>query len=107
MTASVHYAPADAVSTTAEENNEEKAVVTETEDNSTVFEDVVKDNTADITDVIAVALPEVDETKAVVVDETTVDETEETTEEVTEEISEETTEETTIEEVTESETVAE
>ena len=107
MTASVHYAPADAVSTTAEESNEEKAVVTETEDNSTVFEDVVKDNTADITDVIAVALPEVDETKAVVVDETVVDETEETTEEVTEEISEETTEETTIEEVTESETVAE
>lgn len=103
MTASVHYAPADAVSTTAEENNEEKVVVTETEDNTTVFEDVVKDNTADITDVIAVALPEVDETKAVVVDETTVDETEETTEEVTEEISEETT----IEEVTESETVAE
>ena len=103
MTASVHYAPADAVSTTAEENNEEKVVVTETEDNTTVFEDVVKDNTADITDVIAVSLPEVDETKAVVVDETTVDETEETTEEVTEEISEETT----IEEVTESETVAE
>ena len=62
-----------------------------------------RDNTADITDVIAVSLPEVDETKAVVVDETTVDETEETTEEVTEEISEETT----IEEVTESETVAE
>ena len=85
MTASVHYAPADAVSTTAEENNEEKAVVTETEDNTTVFEDVVKDNTADITDVITVALPEVDETKAVVVDETTVAETEETTEEVTEE----------------------
>ena len=107
MTASVHYAPADAVSTTAEENNEEKAVVTETEDNTTVFEDVVKDNAADITDVIAVALPEVDETKAVVVDETTVAETEETTEEVTEEISEETIEETTIEEVTESETVAE
>lgn len=103
MTASVHYAPADAASTTAEENNEEKVVVTETEDNTTVFEDVVKDNTADITDVIAVSLPEVDETKAVVVDETTVDETEETTEEVTEEISEETT----IEEVTESETVAE
>ena len=103
MTASVHYAPADAVSTTAEENNEEKVVVTETEDNTTVFEDVVKDNTADITDVIAVSLPEVDETKAVVVDDTTVDETEETTEEVTEEISEETT----IEEVTESETVAE
>lgn len=103
MTASVHYAPADAVSTTAEENNEEKVVVTETEDNTTVFENVVKDNTADITDVIAVSLPEVDETKAVVVDETTVDETEETTEEVTEEISEETT----IEEVTESETVAE
>lgn len=103
MTASVHYAPADAVSTTAEENNEEKVVVTETEDNTTVFEDVVKDNTADITDVIAVSLPEVDETKAVVADETTVDETEETTEEVTEEISEETT----IEEVTESETVAE
>ena len=103
MTASVHYAPADAVSTTAEENNEEKVVVTETEDNTTVFEDVVNDNTADITDVIAVSLPEVDETKAVVVDETTVDETEETTEEVTEEISEETT----IEEVTESETVAE
>lgn len=107
MTASVHYAPADAVSTTAEENNEEKAVVTETEDNTTVFEDVVKDNAADITDVIAVALPEVDEIKAVVVNETTVAETEETTEEVTEEISEETTEETTIEEVTESETVAE
>ena len=36
-----------------EENNEEKVVVTETEDNTTVFEDVVKDNTADITDVIA------------------------------------------------------
>lgn len=84
MTASVHYAPADAVSTTAEENNEEKAVVTETEDNTTVFEDVVKDSTSDITDVIAVALPEVDETKAVVVNETTVAETEETTEEVTE-----------------------
>lgn len=107
MTASVHYAPADAVSTTAEENNEEKAVVTETEDNTTVFEDVVKDNTADITDVIAVALPEVDETKAVVVDETTVAETEETTEEVTEETTEEATAETIVEEVTESETVAE
>ncbi len=107
MTASVHYAPADAVSTTAEENNEEKAVVTETEDNTTVFEDVVKDNTADITDVITVALPEVDETKAVVVDETTVAETEETTEEVTEETTEEATAETTIEEVTESETVTE
>lgn len=107
MTASVHYAPADAVSTTAEENNEEKAVVTETEDNTTVFEDVVKDNTADITDVITVALPEVDETKAVVVNETTVAETEETTEEVTEETTEEATAETTIEEVTESETVAE
>lgn len=107
MTASVHYAPADAVSTTAEENNEEKAVVTETEDNTTVFEDVVKDNTADITDVITVALPEVDETKAVVVDETTVAETEETTEEVTEETTEEATAETIVEEVTESETVAE
>lgn len=107
MTASVHYAPADAVSTTAEENNEEKVVVTETEDNTTVFEDVVKDNTADITDVITVALPEVDETKAVVVDETTVAETEETTEEVTEETTEEATAETTIEEVTESETVTE
>lgn len=107
MTASVHYAPADAVITTAEENNEEKAVVTETEDNTTVFEDVVKDNTADITDVITVALPEVDETKAVVVDETTVAETEETTEEVTEETTEEATAETTIEEVTESETVTE
>lgn len=107
MTASVHYAPADAVSTTAEENNEEKAVVTETEDNTTVFEDVVKDNAADITDVIAVALPEVDETKAVVVDETTVAETEETTEEVTEETTEEATAETIVEEVTESETVAE
>ena len=107
MTASVHYAPADAVSTTAEENNEEKAVVTETEDNTTVFEDVVKDNTADITDVITVALPEVDETKAVVVDETTVAETEETTEEVTDETTEEATAETTIEEVTESETVTE
>ena len=102
MTASVHYAPADAVSTTAEENNEEKAVVTETEDNTTVFEDVVKDNTADITDVITVALPEVDETKAVVVDETTVAETEETTEEVTEETTEEATAETIVEEVTES-----
>ncbi|MDO5803984.1 MAG: S-layer homology domain-containing protein [Clostridia bacterium] len=107
MTASVHYAPADAVSTTAEENNEEKAVVTETEDNTTVFEDVVKDSTSDITDVIAVALPEVDETKAVVVDETTVAETEETTEEVTEETTEEATAETIVEEVTESETVAE
>ena len=107
MTASVHYAPADAVSTTAEENNEEKAVVTETEDNTTVFEDVVKDNTADITDVITVALPEVDETKAVVVDETTVAETEETTEEVTEETTEEATAETIVEEVTERETVAE
>lgn len=107
MTASVHYAPADAVSTTAEENNEEKAVVTETEDNTTVFEDVVKDNAADITDVIAVALPEVDETKAVVVNETTVAETEETTEEVTEETTEEATAETIVEEVTESETVAE
>lgn len=107
MTASVHYAPADAVSTTAEENNEEKAVVTETEDNTTVFEDVVKDNAADITDVIAVALPEVDETKAVVVDETTVAETEETTEEVTEETTEEATAETIVEKVTESETVAE
>ena len=107
MTASVHYAPADAVSTTAEENNEEKAVVTETENNTTVFEDVVKDNAADITDVIAVALPEVDETKAVVVDETTVAGTEETTEEVTEETTEEATAETIVEEVTESETVAE
>ena len=107
MTASVHYAPADAVSTTAEENNEEKAVVTETEDNTTVFEDVVKDSTSDITDVIAVALPEVDETKAVVVNETTVAETEETTEEVTEETTEEATAETIVEEVTESETVAE
>lgn len=107
MTASVHYAPADAVSTTAEENNEEKAVVTETEDNTTVFEDVVKDSTSDITDVITVALPEVDETKAVVVDETTVAETEETTEEVTEETTEEATAETIVEEVTESETVAE
>lgn len=107
MTASVHYAPADAVSTTAEENNEEKAVVTETEDNTTVFEDVVKDNAADITDVIAVALPEVDETKAVVVNETTVAETEETTEEVTEKTTEEATAETIVEEVTESETVAE
>lgn len=107
MTASVHYTPADAVSTTAEENNEEKAVVTETEDNTTVFEDVVKDNAADITDVITVALPEVDETKAVVVDETAVAETEETTEEVTEETTEEATAETIVEEVTESETVAE
>lgn len=107
MTASVHYAPADAVSTTAEENNEKKAVVTETEDNTTVFEDVVKDSTSDITDVIAVALPEVDETKAVVVNETTVAETEETTEEVTEETTEEATAETIVEEVTESETVAE
>lgn len=107
MTASLHYAPADAVSTTAEENNEEKAVVTETEDNTTVFEDVVKDSTSDITDVITVALPEVDETKAVVVDETTVAETEETTEEVTEETTEEATAETIVEEVTESETVAE
>ena len=69
----------------------------------TVFALQCRSNVGHITDVIAVALPEVDETKAVVVDETTVDETEETTEEVTEEISEETT----IEEVTESETVAE
>lgn len=101
MTASVHYAPADAVAETVETiENKEVAVDTDKVENTetTVFEDVVKDSTADITDVIAVALPETDETKAVVTEETSVSETEEVTEETSEEITEE---------VTESEAVAE
>ena len=104
MTASVHYAPADAVAKTAEvrevtdtiiEGTENKEVTTET----TVFEDVVKDGTSDINNIIDVILPENNEAENVVEETTAVTETEEVTEE--------SSETTTVEETTETETVAE